>query len=142
METKAKVSITVETTVNSPVQKVWEYWTAPEHITRWNSASEDWHSPHAKNDLRIGGSFLARMESKDGSVGFDFEGVYNEVKPNEKLAYTLGDGRKVSIVFSPSGNKTNIVETFDAESTNSIDRQKEGWQAILNNFKKYTESKS
>jgi uncharacterized protein YndB with AHSA1/START domain len=141
METKEKTIITVEATVNVPVQKVWKFWTTPEHIIKWNNASDDWHSPHAKNDLRAGGSFLSRMEAKDGSFGFDFEGVYIEVKTNELIAYTLGDGRKVKITFSSSGNKTRIVEKFEAESTNSLEMQKDGWQAILDNFKKYTESK-
>jgi uncharacterized protein YndB with AHSA1/START domain len=141
METQEKTIITVEATVNSPVNKVWKFWTVPEHITQWNHASDDWHSPHATNDLRVGGSFSARMEAKDGSFGFDFGGVYDDVKTNERIAYTMGDGRKVKITFSSSGNETRIVEKFEAESTNSHEMQKGGWQAILNNFKKYAESK-
>ena len=140
METQEKTVITIENTINAPVKKVWDYWTKPEHITKWNYASDDWHSPWAKNDLRKGGSFAARMEAKDGSMGFDFGGVYDEIKPNEYIEYTLGDGRKVKIRFTDNGNTTKVVESFDAENTNSVELQKGGWQAILDNFKKYTES--
>ncbi|MDR7071659.1 SRPBCC family protein [Fictibacillus barbaricus] len=140
METSNKVSITVETTVQKPVAEVWKYWTEPQHITKWSFASDDWHAPKAENDLREGGSFLTRMEAKDGSFGFDFGGVYDEVKFNERIAYTLGDGRKVSITFEDQGNATKIVETFDAESTNPVDMQKAGWQGFLDNFKKYSEA--
>lgn len=140
METQNKTVITVESTINAPVEKVWDYWTQPEHITRWNSASEDWHTPRAENDLRVGGSFSARMEAKDGSFGFDFGGVYDAVRTNEYIEYTLGDNRKVNITFTVQGDITNVVESFEAESTNSIELQQGGWQAILNNFKKYTET--
>jgi uncharacterized protein YndB with AHSA1/START domain len=133
------IQITVEATVSAPVDKVWKFWTMPEHITKWNNASEDWHTPRAENDLRVGGKFNARMEAKDGSFGFDFGGVYDEVKSNETIAYTIGDGRKVKVRFAPDGNKTKVSETFEAETMNPIDMQQGGWQAILNNFKKYTE---
>jgi uncharacterized protein YndB with AHSA1/START domain len=139
MENKT-TSITVESTVNAPVEKVWAFWNAPEHITKWCTATEEWHTPRAENDLRVGGSFLSRMEAKDGSFGFDFSGIYDEVKPNEKIAYTMADGRKVKIVFSGNKNETKIIETFDAENQNPVEMQKDGWQAILNNFKKYAES--
>ena len=139
METQEKTVITVETTVNAPVQKVWEYWTKPDHITKWNFASDDWHSPWAKADFREGGTFTARMEAKDGSMGFDFGGVYDVIRPNEYIAYTIGDGRKVKINFTPQGNKTKVVESFEAEDTHSIEMQKGGWQSILDNFRKYTE---
>jgi len=139
METKETTVITVENTVNAPVSKVWEYWTKPEHITRWNNASDDWHTPRAENDLRVGGSFSARMEAKDGSMGFDFGGVYDEVRINELIEYTLGDNRKVKVSFKPEGNSTKVIESFDAESTNSVELQRGGWQAILDNFKKYVE---
>ena len=139
METQNKTTLRVETTVNAPVDKVWEYWTNPEHITKWSNASDDWHTPSATNDLRVGGSFTSRMESRDGKMGFDFGGIYDEVKKNEVIAYTLGDGRKVRVKFSGEGNKTKVVETFDAEQTNSIEMQQGGWQAILDNFKKYSE---
>ncbi|MCD2426128.1 SRPBCC family protein [Niabella pedocola] len=132
--------ITVATTINAPVEKVWAYWTEPEHIKKWNSASEDWHTPHAENDLRTGGRFSSRMEARDGSMGFDFGGVYDEVKTHEQIDYTMGDDRKVNIVFSGEGNHTAVTETFDAENTNPVDMQQAGWQAILDNFKRYTEA--
>ena len=135
-----KTIITVGTTVNAPVKKVWEYWTKPEHITRWNSASEDWHTPSATNDLKVGGSFSCRMEAKDGSMGFDFGGIYDAIRENEYIEYTLGDGRKVKVTFTAVENGTKVSESFDAETTNSRDMQKAGWQSILDNFKKYTES--
>jgi uncharacterized protein YndB with AHSA1/START domain len=137
METSKK--ITVETTVQAPVEKVWEYWTEPTHIKKWNSASDDWHTPIAENDLRAGGKFLSRMEAKDGSFGFDFGGIYDEVKLHEVIAYTLGDERKVKITFISQGNDTKVIETFDTEKTNPIEMQEAGWQAILDNFKKYSE---
>ncbi len=140
MEATTSTSVTVQSTVNAPVEKVWEYWTKPEHITKWNHASDDWHSPSAENDLRVGGKFSARMEAKDGSMGFEFGGVYDAVETNELIEYTLGDGRKVSVKFSGNGNQTKVVETFDAESTHPVEFQKAGWQAILDNFKKYVES--
>jgi uncharacterized protein YndB with AHSA1/START domain len=140
METPDKTTITVETTVNTPADKVWKLWTNPEHITKWNNASDDWYTPWAENDLQAGGKFVSRMEAKDGSFGFDFEGVYEEVKLNRLIDYTIGDGRKVKITFTNLGNATLIVETFEAESENSIDMQKGGWQAILDNFKKYAET--
>lgn len=140
METANRTQVTVETTVKAPVEKVWQYWTAPEHITKWNHASDDWHSPFAENDLRVGGKFTARMEAKDGSMGFDFAGIYDEVKPQTRIAYTMGDGRRATVDFSSNGNETNVSETFDADETHSIELQKGGWQAILDNFKKHVES--
>jgi uncharacterized protein YndB with AHSA1/START domain len=139
MKTGNNVKITVKTTVNAPVEKVWEYWTEPKHITKWNNASDDWHTPIAENDLRVGGKFLTRMEAKDGSFGFDFGGIYDEVKLNEVISYNLGDGRKVTITFTGQGNETEVIETFDAETMNSIEMQQAGWQTILDNFKKYSE---
>ena len=138
--TNTPTKITVETTVNAPVEKVWKSWNEPQHIKNWCAASDDWHAPKAENDLRTGGTFSTRMEAKDGSFGFDFGGVYDNVKKNELIEYTMGDGRKVQVSFSPAGDQTKIVETFDAESTNSVEMQRGGWQAILDNFKKYTES--
>lgn len=140
MATAEKTNITVEATVNAPVEKVWKLWTSPEHITKWNQASDDWHSPSAQNDLRVGGRFTSRMEAKDGSMGFDFGGVYDEVKTNELIKYTMDDDRKVSVLFKEEGGKTKVTETFEAESSNSVDMQRDGWQAILNNFKKYAEA--
>lgn len=141
MEQTSRNVITVNNTINAPVKKVWEYWTKPEHITLWNNASDDWYTPSAENDLRAGGKFIARMEAKDGSMGFDFGGVYDSVKENEYIEYTMDDGRKVIVRFRSKGDQTDVVESFDAEETNSIDMQRDGWQAILNNFKKYTESR-
>ena len=140
MQTENKPKITVKTTIEAPVEKVWEYWTAPEHIKKWNYASDDWHTPNTENDLRPGGKFVSRMEAKDGSFGFDFGGIYDEVKENKYIAYTLGDDRKVEITFSANGNETDIEETFEAENQNPIEMQRAGWQAILGNFKKYTET--
>lgn len=134
-----KQTITIKTTVNAPIEKTWKYWTEAEHIKKWNSASEDWHTPYAENDLRVGGKFFSRMEAKDGSFGFDFGGIYDEVKLYKVIAYTLGDGRKVKINFVDREGFTEIAETFEAESTNPIEMQQSGWQAILDNFKKYTE---
>lgn len=134
-----KPQITVETTINAPIEKIWEYWTKPEHITKWCNASDDWHAPSATNDLRVGGTFTTRMEAKDGSAGFDFGGTYTTVEEFKKIEYTMGgeDGRKVSIEFIPEGEGVKIIETFEAESQNPVDMQKAGWQSILDNFKKY-----
>ena len=134
-----KISITIKSIVNAPVENIWKYWSEPEHIKKWNNASEDWHTTHAENNLRVGGKFLSRMEAKDGSFGFDFSGIYDEVKLYEVIAYTLEDGRKVKIIFVGEEKKTEITIVFEAESTNSIEMQQGGWQAILDNFKKYTE---
>lgn len=133
-------NITIEATVNTPVEKAWEYFTKPEHITKWNFASDDWHCPSAENDLRPGGSFSSRMEAKDGSFGFDFGGVYDVVETNKVIEYTLGDGRKVKIDFAGEDGTTTIATVFEAEGTNPVEMQKTGWQMILNNYKKYAES--
>ena len=135
-----KTMITVETVVNAPVSKVWEVWSKPEHITQWCAASDDWHAPAATNDLREGGSFSTTMAAKDGSFSFDFGGVYDVVQVNERMEYTLGDGRTVKVLFLGQGNHTKVVETFEAESQHPVDMQRDGWQAILNNFRKYAES--
>ena len=140
METANRTQITVESTVKSPVEKAWQYWTAPEHITKWNHASDDWHSPSAENDLQVGGKFTACREAKDGSMGFDFVGVYDEVKPHQRITYTMEDGRRVTVDFTSNGNETKVSETFEAEDTHSIELQRGGWQAILDNFKNYVES--
>ncbi len=140
METIEKTAITVETVVKAPVEKVWAYWSAPEHITRWAFASDDWHAPHAENDLRKDGKFKTTMAAKDGSFSFDFGGVYTNVVPNKVIEYVIDDGRKVKIVFSENGHETKVTETFDPENTNPIEMQRGGWQAILDNFKKYTEA--
>jgi uncharacterized protein YndB with AHSA1/START domain len=142
MSTATKNFITVETIVNAPVAKVWDSWNAPEHITQWCAASPDWHAPAATNDLREGGSFSTTMAAKDGSFSFDFGGIYDVVKHHALIEYTMGDGRKVEIIFTPDGDTTKVVETFQAETENSLDMQRQGWQAIMDNFKKYTESLS
>ncbi len=139
MENTQKNIITVQAVVRKPVDQVWKAWTEPEQIKQWNAASEDWHTPFAQNDLRKGGSFLSRMEAKDGSFGFDFGGVYDEVVINERIEYTLGDGRKVRITFIDNGNATQVIEDFEAESENSIELQQQGWQSIMDNFKRYAE---
>ncbi|HEY1164347.1 MAG TPA: SRPBCC family protein [Chitinophaga sp.] len=140
METTANKSITVQSTVNAPVEKVWKYWSDPAHITQWCQASDDWHAPHAENDLRTGGKFSTTMAAKDGSFSFDFGGIYDNVEEHKLIEYTLGDGRKVSVVFTAKGDQTEVVETFDMEDTHSEEMQRGGWQAILDNFKKYTEA--
>jgi len=140
MELKEKTSIAVKATINVPVERAWKCWTRPEDIVKWNHASDDWHSPRAENDLRTGGNFSYRMEARDGSMGFDFEGVYDQVILNQQIRYTLDDGRKVNVVFTASGNKTILLETFEAEDTNPVEMQRGGWQAILDNFKKHAEA--
>ena len=133
-------TITIETIVNAPADNVWQYWIEPEHIMQWNNASDDWYTPQAENDLREGGNFSFTMAAKDGSFSFDFGGIYDKVKKNELIEYTLGDGRNVKVFFTSDGNKTTVEEIFEAEEINSIELQKGGWQAILNNFKKYVET--
>jgi uncharacterized protein YndB with AHSA1/START domain len=135
-----KQKINIEATIKASLAKVWQYYTEPKHITQWNNASDDWHTTRAENDLHKGGKFLSRMEAKDASFGFDFTGVYDEVKVNEYIAYTIDDGRKVEIDFSAQGNQCKIRIAFEAETQNPIEMQREGWQAILDNFKKYTQS--
>ena len=140
METKETTIITVLAIVNAPIEKVWRFWTTPEHIIKWNNASDDWYTPKAENNLFTGGKFNYRMEAKDGSFGFDYWGVYNKVILFKLIDFTLGDGRKVKIIFTSQGNNTEVDETFEAESENPIDMQRVGWQAILDNFKKYVET--
>lgn len=132
--------INIEVMVSADSKKVWDSWTKPEHIVKWNYADDGWHCPNAKNDLRVGGKYLARMEAKDGSFGFDFEAIYDEIIYQEKITYTMSDGRKATTTFDSLNGKTRISTAFDAEKENSIEMQKNGWQAILNNFAKYVES--
>ncbi len=139
MNTITENTITVSTFVNASIQRVWNSWTKPEHITKWNQASDDWHCPSAINNLEKGGKFSWRMEAKDGSFGFDFVGVFEEVHHHSFIASVLGDGRNISVTFTEEGEGTKIVETFDAEATNPIEMQQMGWQAILDSFKTYTE---
>jgi uncharacterized protein YndB with AHSA1/START domain len=141
MKTKTtNIAITVQALINVPVQKVWEYWTNPKHIIHWNNASPDWHTPRAENDLRAGGKFLSRMEARDGSMGFDFEGKYSKVVPQKLIEYILEDDRKIQVFFDSQGDKTSVTEIFDAENENPVEMQETGWQAILDNFKKYVEA--
>jgi uncharacterized protein YndB with AHSA1/START domain len=139
METPEKKIITIEATINASAEKVWDLLTKPEHIVKWNNASEDWHTTRAENDLRAGGRFLSRMEARDGSSGFDFSGVYTEVKRPEKIGYTLDDGRRVQILLVSMGSSTMVKESFEAEEENSIEMQQKGWQSILTNFRIYVE---
>jgi uncharacterized protein YndB with AHSA1/START domain len=136
----SKTVITIEAIVNKPIDKVWESWTKPEHITKWCFASDDWHAPSSTSDFKVGGKTSTRMEAKDGSFGFDFWGTYDEITLNKKLAITMGDGRKWDTYFSIVDGGIKIVEEFEAESENPIEMQQAGWQMILNNFKKYVES--
>jgi len=140
METTAKTQITVKASINAPIEKVWKRWTNPDDIVKWNNASDDWCTPRAENDLRRGGHFNIRMESRDGNAGFDFAGTYEKVLVYREIDYKIGDGRKVKILFSHIKNKTEVIETFESEDENPIDMQRNGWQAIMNNFKKYVES--
>ncbi|MEJ8804264.1 SRPBCC domain-containing protein [Pontibacter sp. H249] len=140
METMNKTAITIEAIVNAPVKKVWMYWAEPQHIINWAFASDEWHAPYADNELREGGNFKTTMAAKDESMRFDFEGVYTAVKAHELIKYTILDGRKVSISFTDNGSTTHIIETFEAEDTFPAEVQQTGWQAILDNFKKYVES--
>jgi len=139
-ETPEKVTITVETEIAASIEKVWNCWTVPEHIVNWNFASDDWCAPSAKNDLRVGGKFSFRMEARDGSTGFDFEGTYTNVQLNEQIEYIMDDGRKATVLFVKNGDAIQLIESFEAETMNSVELQQQGWQAILHNFKKYVAS--
>jgi len=131
--------IRVKAIINADRQKVWNYYTKPEHITKWNFADPSWHCPTASNDMRVGGKYNARMEAKDGSFGFDFVAIYTEIIIEQQFSYEFG-GRKATVMFNTVNNKTEIIIDFDAENENPIEMQKDGWQAILNNFKLYTET--
>lgn len=133
-------TITISTTAKASLQTVWNAYTQPEHITQWNFASDYWHCPNASVELKEGGKYIARMEAKDGSYGFDFSARFDEIIPFQKIVYTLDDNRKVSTLFEQIGDKIIITTHFDAENSNPIDMQQAGWQAILNNFKRYTEN--
>lgn len=131
---------TVSTTVNAPIEKVWDTWTNPKDIVNWNSPSEDWHTPFAENDLKVDGKFKFTMAAKDGSMSFDFEGIYTSVENHEKIAYKLADDREVIILFEDLGDRVKVTESFDPETENPLEMQKAGWQAVIDNFKKYTET--
>jgi uncharacterized protein YndB with AHSA1/START domain len=134
------MEITVETTVDAPVEEVWRAWNSPEAIKQWNAASEDWHTTSARVDLREGGAFSSRMEAKDGSMGFDFEGTYTRIIEHELIEYAMDDGRRVKVEFHGGESGTTVRETFDAESTHEAEQQRQGWQAILDNFARHVEA--
>ena len=135
------MKITVETTVAAPIEKVWRTYTTPEDIKQWNAASDDWHTTAATVDLRVGGAFSSRMEAKDGSVGFDFAGTYTKVEKHKRIEYSFGD-RAAQIEFADGPKGVKVRVTFDSESTHSVEQQREGWQAILNNFKRHVENRA
>jgi len=133
------MNITISTTIQASIEKVWDCWILPEHIVNWNFASPDWHAPAAENDLREGGEFIFTMAARDGSVAFDFNGIYTLVDPHKLIEYRIADGRKVSVQFLPEANHVVVTETFETENENSAEMQEAGWQAILDNFKNYVE---
>jgi uncharacterized protein YndB with AHSA1/START domain len=138
-----KKTITVQAVINAPVEQVWKLYNEPGHVMKWNNASNDWHTPRAENDLKVGGKFLYRMEAKDGSSGFDFDGAFEQVIANELIVYSISDGRKVEVTFTKDDNaRTKMATTFEAENSNPIEMQRDGWQAILNNFKIYVETRN
>ncbi|QKJ67057.1 SRPBCC domain-containing protein [Deefgea piscis] len=130
------MKITVETIINAPIDKIWSAYTTPNDIMQWNAASDDWHTTQATVDLRVGGTFLSRMQAKDASFGFDFAGTYTQIVPNELIAYSFG-GRSAEVVFESRANGVSIRVTFDAETEHTVEQQRQGWQAILNNFAMY-----
>ena len=131
--------ITVQTTVAVDLEKAWDAYTRPEHITQWNFADPSWHCPQASNDLRVGGRYHARMEAKDGSYGFDFEAVYTDVQPGIQFTYEFG-GRRATVLFQARNHQTEVSVAFDPETENALELQRNGWQAILENYRKHTES--
>jgi uncharacterized protein YndB with AHSA1/START domain len=136
------VKITVETAVKAPIAKVWDAWNNPDDIKQWNAAQDDWHTTESEVDLREGGKFSARMEAKDGSTGFDFEGIYSRVLPKQKIEFLMSDGRKVRVEFVEQNGEVLVKETFDAESENPPEMQRQGWQAILDNFARHVEARN
>ncbi|MEJ7611728.1 MAG: SRPBCC family protein [Ferruginibacter sp.] len=134
-------TLTVTATIKATPENIWKFWTEPEHIVQWNNASDDWYTPRAENDLREGGRFVSRMESTDGTMGFDFSGTYLTIRENELIEYLTEDGRKVTVIFEDNGDGTTVTENFETENTNPEEMQQQGWQNILDNFKKYAEGK-
>ncbi|KAF0141401.1 MAG: hypothetical protein FD122_1649 [Stygiobacter sp.] len=135
------MEISIDTTVKAAIEQVWSAWVTSDDIKKWNFASDDWRCPDAKIDLRVGGRFSSRMEAKDGSMGFNFEGTFTSIITNSSIEYVLDDDRKVSVSFSETENGIKVVETFETEDENSAELQRQGWQCILDNFKKYVEAK-
>lgn len=131
--------ITVEATAKAPIEKVWRTWNTPADIIQWNTPDPSWHTPSSENDLNVGGKFKHRMEAKDGSFGFDFEGIYDKVELHKEISYNMADGRNATTLFTEENGKTTIQTTFDPENENPVEMQQQGWQAILNNFVKYVE---
>ncbi len=131
------MNITIETTIAAPIARVWAAWTTPADIQQWNAASDDWHTTRAAVDLRVGGVFSSRMEAKDGSMGFDFTGTYTAVVEDELIVFAMDDGRVVRIEFAAGATGTTVRETFEAEATHSVEQQRQGWQAILDNFARH-----
>lgn len=140
MSTTEKTVLTISASINAPIARVWESWNEPKHIVNWAFASDEWHAPSSENDLREGGAFKTVMAAKDGSMAFDFHGTYDVVETHKHISYTLGDGRKVQTYFTNSEDGVFITQSFEAEDMNPLEMQQGGWQAILNNFKQYTES--
>jgi uncharacterized protein YndB with AHSA1/START domain len=141
MNRKKVMKITVETKVAAPIEKVWDAWTTPEDIKRWNAASDDWHTTKATVDLRVGGAFSSRMEARDGSMGFDFAGTFTRIEKHKLIESTFGD-RALLVEFLSGKDGVTVRETFDAETTNPVEHQRQGWQAILNNFAKHVEGRN
>lgn len=139
MKSIEKTIVTVSGIINAPVEKVWKLWTDPKHIIHWCTGSNDWHTPKAENDLRVGGKFMSRMEPKAGGEGFDFTGKYTKVELYNSIDYTIDDGRKVHIIFESAGKKTRVIESFETETMNPVEMQRNGWQFIMDNFVKYVE---
>ncbi|KAI3591272.1 Ligand-binding SRPBCC domain protein family [Cupriavidus sp. U2] len=134
------MKLTVQTTVAAPIDKVWRAYTTPEDIKQWNAASDDWHTTAASVDLRVGGAFSSRMEAKDGSMGFDFAGTYTEIVPNRRIVYAFGD-RNAEVDFADSPQGVTVRVSFDPESEYPVEQQQQGWQSILDNFKRYVEAR-
>lgn len=136
------MKITVETLIDAKLNRVWDTWNTPQDIQRWNNANDDWHTPRSTVDLREGGKFLSRMEAKDGSMGFDFEGTYTRIIPGKLIEYRMSDGREVNVEFMEAPGGVLVRESFDAETEHEADFQRQGWQAILDNFRRYVETTS
>ena len=137
-----KQFITVKTFINAPMEKVWRLWTEPQHIIRWNQPSADWHTTHVENDAVTGGKFLYAMRAKDGSDGFDFKGVYDEVIHSEKISYTLSDRRETTTLFAATGNGVTITEIFEPEKKTPLDVQEQFCASVLETFKRYVEEQA
>lgn len=136
------MKVEIETVVPASIEKVWQAWNSPADIKAWNAASSDWHCPESQVDLRVGGRFTSRMEARDGSAGFDFAGTYMKVVPHQVIEYTMDDDRAVVVKFNSDPERVTIRIAFDAESSNPVEMQRQGWQAILDNFSKYVQAKA